>query len=155
MDLGRRIGAVAAAILVLRRIPVVLIFWRAMRPKISSWREALFAGWFGPMGVSTFFYAVLVLDMTNASIVWPIVTAIIASSVVVHGLSASPLTKAFGHWEEDEGGIDPKPPSTNQRKELVRKLRSTSVRLTTFATGPGVRDLVQTMRHSSRTWPVE
>ncbi|KAI0689057.1 Sodium/hydrogen exchanger [Cytidiella melzeri] len=48
------------AILVIRRIPAMLILYRWI-PEISGWREALFSGHFGPMGVGAVFVSTLAL----------------------------------------------------------------------------------------------
>lgn len=45
LSVGMLIG-LTVAILLLRRIPALLIFWKAI-PDIRSLREALFCGWFG------------------------------------------------------------------------------------------------------------
>lgn len=48
------------AILGLRRIPALLILYRAV-PEIESWKEALFSGHFGPMGVGAMFVSTLAI----------------------------------------------------------------------------------------------
>lgn len=45
LDVGMLIG-LTIAILLLRRMPALIIFWRGI-PEIKSFREALFCGWFG------------------------------------------------------------------------------------------------------------
>jgi hypothetical protein len=45
-----RLIALGMCILLVRRIPVVLLLYRFV-PRIRDWREALFCGHFGPMGV--------------------------------------------------------------------------------------------------------
>ena len=44
-----RLVVLAILILLFRRIPVVVAFTRAI-PAIETYREALFSGWFGPIG---------------------------------------------------------------------------------------------------------
>ncbi|KZT26781.1 hypothetical protein NEOLEDRAFT_1131816 [Neolentinus lepideus HHB14362 ss-1] len=46
------------AILVLRRIPCLLLLYKWI-PEITSWKEALFSGHFGPMGVGAVFVSTL------------------------------------------------------------------------------------------------
>lgn len=80
-------------VLVLRRPPVVLALARALglRP-----RTALFAGWFGPMGVSALFY---LLHSREQGVADPRVfaagTLAVAASVVAAGLSAAPLRERY------------------------------------------------------------
>ncbi len=53
VELGWPVVAFAVAVLLLRRLPVVL----ALQPLLGmSWRSTVFLGWFGPVGVSALFY---------------------------------------------------------------------------------------------------
>ncbi|KAG1775339.1 Sodium/hydrogen exchanger family-domain-containing protein [Suillus placidus] len=87
------------AILVLRRIPPLLALYKLV-PEIVSWKEALFSGHFGPMGVSAVFVSSLALTRLPtpehppanqaqylAATIQPIVSFVVLSSVIVHGLS--------------------------------------------------------------------
>ncbi|KAJ3371677.1 hypothetical protein GGF31_002656 [Allomyces arbusculus] len=81
------------AVLVLRRMPWLLALYRWI-PAIHTPSEALFAGWFGPMGVSALFYAYLVkLDVTVPdnirTAVVPIVSLLVLASVLCHGTSVA------------------------------------------------------------------
>lgn len=58
-DLGWLAVALALAVLLLRRIPILLLLGRPLRLKI---RDALYLGWFGPVGVSALFYLTLEAD---------------------------------------------------------------------------------------------
>ena len=51
-----RLVGFAIGILALRRIPAVLALARWM-PEIRTMREAIFVGWFGPMGIGAIYYA--------------------------------------------------------------------------------------------------
>jgi len=87
------------AILVLRRIPPLLVLYKFI-PEIASWREALFSGHFGPMGVSAVFVSALAItrlptpehppaDQAQylAATLQPIVSFVVLGSIIVHGLS--------------------------------------------------------------------
>jgi len=101
-DLGITPGRLAilfVAILFLRRIPSLLILFRWI-PEISTWREALFSGHFGPMGVGAVFISTLAItrlpvphdppqnqpELLAASL-QPIVSFIVLGSIILHGLS--------------------------------------------------------------------
>jgi NhaP-type Na+/H+ or K+/H+ antiporter len=84
-----------AALLLLRRLPIVLLLYRAVG-ELPRLRDALFTGWFGPIGVAALFYATLAVHETAADIVWVVGSLVICSSLVVHGLSATPLTLLYG-----------------------------------------------------------
>lgn len=86
-------------ILVLRRIPPLLALYKFV-PEITSWKEALFSGHFGPMGVSAVFVSALALTRLPtpedppanqaqylAAVIQPIVSFIVLGSIIVHGLS--------------------------------------------------------------------
>ena len=45
-----RLAAFFFSILFVRRIPPMLLLYRVV-PDIRTWKEALFVGWFGPMGI--------------------------------------------------------------------------------------------------------
>ncbi|KAG2043601.1 Sodium/hydrogen exchanger family-domain-containing protein [Suillus americanus] len=87
------------AILVLRRIPPLLALYKFV-PEIASWKEALFSGHFGPMGVSAVFVSGLALTRLPtpehppanqaqylAATIQPIVSFVVLGSIIVHGLS--------------------------------------------------------------------
>ncbi len=107
IDLGWKGVALAFAILLLRRIPVFLLIWRLLRPEFRSWQEALFAGWFGPIGISTLFYVVFAVQQTALTTIWPIVTMVIVLSIVAHGITAAPFTRVLGRWEWRSGDGGP------------------------------------------------
>ncbi len=101
--LGWRGAAYAVALLLLRRLPAWLLLGRFM-PWTRSFRSAAFAGWFGPVGAAALFYAMLILDETGSAALWPMISLAIGSSVLVHGVTATPMTRRFGshHRGEDD-----------------------------------------------------
>ena len=94
-SLGWRAPVLVTAVLLLRRLPVLLLLtgrvWAL--PKFS---DALFVGWFGPVGVAAVFYASLAMRRAGTPEVWTVASLIVCSSIVVHGLSAMPLTRLYG-----------------------------------------------------------
>ncbi|MEJ5946594.1 cation:proton antiporter [Pseudokineococcus basanitobsidens] len=92
--LGWGAAVLAAAVLLVRRLPVLLLLHR---PLGLSWREGAFAGWFGPMGVSAVFYLAYSLDEgVSDPRVFAAGTLAVAVSVVAFGVTAAPATRAFG-----------------------------------------------------------
>jgi NhaP-type Na+/H+ or K+/H+ antiporter len=89
------------AILLLRRLPAVLLLYRTVG-QLPRLRDALFAGWFGPIGVAALFYATLAVHETQREIVWVVGTLVICASLLVHGLSATPLTMLYGRVAQRE-----------------------------------------------------
>ncbi len=91
--------ATAVMIVLLRRIPGWLLLQAVGRP-YDTWREALFAGWFGPVGVAALFYAVFALKESAPPVVWALASLAVVISVVVHGVLATPFTRKHGTWRE-------------------------------------------------------
>lgn len=58
-DLGWRAVALAVCVLLLRRLPILLLLRRPLR---LSTPDALYLGWFGPVGVSALFYLTMEAD---------------------------------------------------------------------------------------------
>ncbi|RKP10506.1 Sodium/hydrogen exchanger family-domain-containing protein [Thamnocephalis sphaerospora] len=104
-----KLVVLAVLILVLRRVPAVLVLqW--MIPVVKTWREAIFVGWFGPMGVGAVFYAMVAKEQLHkigyhgpaVEMLFPVVSFLVLSSVIAHGitvpifqLSTSQLTRTL------------------------------------------------------------
>ncbi|CDS13205.1 hypothetical protein LRAMOSA05383 [Lichtheimia ramosa] len=77
-----------------RRLPVVALLYPFI-PAVHDLKEALFTGFFGPMGVGSVFYcSVAMINLTMeqsdsyaSQVLEPIVYAIVLSSIVVHGIT--------------------------------------------------------------------
>ncbi|GMK53789.1 hypothetical protein CspeluHIS016_0103750 [Cutaneotrichosporon spelunceum] len=95
-----RLIVITILILLFRRLPIILALYRWI-PDIKTLREALFTGWFGPMGVGAIFIATLgrlqipqpepdgdtsQVDLLQETIV-PVVSFLVLSSIATHGLS--------------------------------------------------------------------
>ncbi len=83
------------AVLLLRRIPAMLLM-RPLIGQIRNWNEALFIGWFGPMGVGALYFAAVAYKETHLDPIWAVATLLIAASIVVHDVTATPLSKWLG-----------------------------------------------------------
>ena len=91
--LGWRGPAFAAAVLLVRRPPWVWLTGRWC-PDLPAARDRLFAGWFGPIGIAAIFYAA---EAEHASeVVWPAATLCVFASILLHGATATPLTRWYG-----------------------------------------------------------
>ena len=85
----------AAAVLLLRRIPVLLV----LRPLLGTLRtvpEALFVGWFGPVAVAAIYYASIMEHRLADPRVWHAVSMVVVASVVAHGVTGAPFTRWLG-----------------------------------------------------------
>jgi NhaP-type Na+/H+ or K+/H+ antiporter len=73
--------------------------WLLLQPLLPSLRyrrEALFNGWFGPIGIAALFYAAEGSQLTGVHLVWTIVSLVVFASIVLHGASATPLLHYYG-----------------------------------------------------------
>lgn len=97
VETGWPLVLLVLAVLVLRRLPVLLLLAPGLRlPR----RDAVFLGWFGPIGVSGLYYLLEVGHrVPGAALVVTTGTAVVAASTLVHGLTGSPgraLYRRFG-----------------------------------------------------------
>ena len=88
-----------------RMLPVALALLglRARRPTVA------FVGWFGPRGLASIVFAIIVLEgsaLTHVDLVVATVLITVALSVFAHGVTALPLTAAYARWY----AARPKPP---------------------------------------------
>lgn len=87
-DLGWPLAVFAVAVLVLRRLPVVL----ALKPVLRMpWRDVAFLGWFGPIGVSALFYLThSEQEGARDPRLWAAGSLVVVASTVLHGVTATP-----------------------------------------------------------------
>ena len=78
---------------VIRMLPMVLSLTGSGEPMESK----LFLGWFGPRGLASIVFAIIVANehLPNSSILINTVVCTVTMSVIAHGLTAKPLSKAF------------------------------------------------------------
>ncbi len=80
----------------MRMVPVYI----ALKPNNLNFPTSLFLGWFGPRGLASILFVLLVLGETllpHPEIVTDIVFIAVMISVFVHGLSAAPLALSYGN----------------------------------------------------------
>lgn len=97
-----RLVVIAILVLFFRRLPIVLLL-KPVMPAMKTYREAIFSGWFGPMGVGAVFLSIIAKEELNTAyegkeapvsirIICPVVLFIVFCSVIVHGTTI-PLFK--------------------------------------------------------------
>ncbi len=92
--------ALVVGILVLRRLPMMIAVSPAVDPLDRS-AATLFMGWFGPIGIAAVFYATLAVRETGIETIWPIVTLVVAGSILAHGVTGTLLTLRYGRLADD------------------------------------------------------
>jgi sodium/hydrogen antiporter len=127
-----RLVVIAIFVILFRRIPIMMAL-KPIIPDVKTWREALFAGHFGPIGVGAIFAAILARaeletdsteplavlpapgtkDYELIYLVWPVVTFLVIASILVHGSSIAvftlgkrinTLTITLSYTQDNEGG---------------------------------------------------
>jgi sodium/hydrogen antiporter len=87
----------ALSLTVVRMIPVAVSFVGThARPQ-----TVLFTGWFGPRGLASIVFTVIVLDessLSHVSMMTVVVVLTILISVYAHGITAQPLTGRYAAW---------------------------------------------------------
>jgi sodium/hydrogen antiporter len=101
LDVGidpRWVGYAVLSLSLVRLVPV----WLALLGTGSSWPTVAFMAWFGPRGLASVVFLVIVLDLGPAqdvaATIAGTVTMTVLLSVVLHGISAPPAAKAYGAW---------------------------------------------------------
>ena len=116
---GKLLGLLVL-ILLFRRIPIVLAMKRFV-PDIRTYREALFCGHFGPMGLGAIFLVIEArAQLENGTslpsphppkhsphkdaieVIWPVVQFIVMGSTLVHGLSVAAISVG-SHYSRRKG----------------------------------------------------
>ena len=99
LSVGRLIG-LSILVLILKRIPIVILCWKFI-PDIKTFHEAIFTGYFGPMGVGAIFMCTYGRRMLPENVnippqtpnevltltIQPIVFFFVLASVIVHGFT--------------------------------------------------------------------
>jgi hypothetical protein len=106
-----RLVVIGLLVLFFRRIPIMLML-KPIIPDLKTWREAMFAGHFGPIGVGAIFVAIMARaeletetttplaeippagfeHLNIIELIWPITTFLVIVSIVVHGSSIAVFT---------------------------------------------------------------
>ncbi|MFB0613218.1 cation:proton antiporter domain-containing protein [Aurantiacibacter poecillastricola] len=95
IEMGWPLVGAALAIVLLRRLPLFMLLQLLGKP-YANYKEAVFAGWFGPIGVAALFYAAFAARHGASDILWPLISLTVVLSVIAFGVSGTPLTKAYG-----------------------------------------------------------
>ncbi|EIE89267.1 hypothetical protein RO3G_13978 [Rhizopus delemar RA 99-880] len=89
-----RLIVLAILVLLLRRLPIIMALYKFI-PAIHTWREAVFTGWFGPIGVGAIFYYTVALEAIPADgpnahareVIKPVIYFMMLASVIAHGIT--------------------------------------------------------------------
>ena len=99
----------------IRMLPVALALIGSDLP----WRGRFFVGWFGPRGLASILFAILLIEelpVPNASLLVEVVLLTVLLSVVAHGITAAPFARAYATSPEEPKALPPR-----ERPSPVRK----------------------------------
>jgi NhaP-type Na+/H+ or K+/H+ antiporter len=89
----------ALSLTAVRMVPVILaMIGSGARPPTLA-----FLGWFGPRGLASIVFAVILIEessLPNESLLVVVAFFTVGLSVLLHGLSAAPLARRYGRWYE-------------------------------------------------------
>ncbi|KAF9479954.1 hypothetical protein BDN70DRAFT_878251 [Pholiota conissans] len=133
-----RLIVIAILILLLRRLPIMIMTYRWI-PDIKTFREAVFSGHFGPIGIGAVFISTLAvetLDKANLppdhqtellkQTIQPIVAFMVLCSITIHGLSIPSFSlgrrvhSVSRTWSRRET-LTSQPDWTNQARIVTRR----------------------------------
>ncbi|MCB1245795.1 MAG: cation:proton antiporter [Acidimicrobiia bacterium] len=106
-----------ASLTVVRMVPVAISL---IGTRLSGWTVG-FVGWFGPRGLASLVFAgtvVAELDPVATELTVTIIATTVALSVLLHGLTAWPLSHAYGKWAATMADDD-----AEMRKEAPVRVR--------------------------------
>ncbi len=89
------LGLIFASLFIVRPVAI----WLSLIGTDASWRTRLFFGWFGPRGLATALFAVLILPQIGGAYAEGILAIAINAvwiSALLHGASAAPLGSLYG-----------------------------------------------------------
>jgi NhaP-type Na+/H+ or K+/H+ antiporter len=84
---------------VVRMVPVAI----AMLGSGARPPTVLFLGWFGPRGLASIVFGVVVVEaggLPHTSTLVTVITVTVALSVIVHGVTAAPLARRYAAWHD-------------------------------------------------------
>ncbi|WP_150303632.1 cation:proton antiporter domain-containing protein [Pseudomonas saliphila] len=94
IELGWPLLVLTLLILILRRPPILLMLYPALRHYWAT-PDVRFIGWFGPIGIAAIYYANLAHKHMDQPVFWHAGSAIVFASILVHGITAAPLTRLY------------------------------------------------------------
>ncbi|KAF9365505.1 hypothetical protein BGX34_009748 [Mortierella sp. NVP85] len=136
-----RLIVLAIVVLIFRRMPFVIAM-KPLIPALSTYREAAFAGWFGPIGVGAVYLSKIAAGMTDEahmsenppnierllrvrSVIFPVVMFLVFSSVLIHGITVPLLhlqykyTRTLSRKREEGSYVVTRLPHINIGDDIV------------------------------------
>ena len=113
----------AASLTVVRMLPVFL----STRGSGLRTPTIMFIGWFGPRGLATVLFALMVHEaheLPGREQVFATASFIVAASILLHGVTAAPLASRYGRWHDRLRAAKPDAPECHPVPELPMRFRT-------------------------------
>ena len=118
-----RAGAyIALSLTVIRMVPVAVSL---IGTRLQT-RSVLFLGWFGPRGLATILFALLVAEadtIAHHERLFQVATLTVAASILAHGLTAAPFAKRYSRWVDSIRQSQPSSPECGDAPDLPVRIR--------------------------------
>jgi len=131
--LGPAIGAATFAIVVYAVLSLTLVrlvpVWIAMLGTGARRQTVGFLGWFGPRGLASIVFTVLLVEeggLPHESVLITTAVLTVGLSVIAHGLTAAPLARRYANWYASHPRDD-LPPLESRESTHVRWRRPSSL----------------------------
>ncbi len=111
------------ALLSLTAVRMVPVFLAMLGSGARPWTVA-FLGWFGPRGLASIVFALIVIEESQLpaqDVIVVTIYLVVALSVFAHGLSAAPFANRYGRWYE--GHPRGRKPAMEGAESVVTRLR--------------------------------
>jgi NhaP-type Na+/H+ or K+/H+ antiporter len=106
-----------------RMVPVAI----AMLGSRARAATVVFLGWFGPRGLASIVFGVVIVEaagLPHTSMLVTTITVTIALSVFLHGISAAPVARRYAAWHATTGSPMESAPTHDQRwRHAARRVR--------------------------------
>ena len=112
----------AASLTIVRLLPVFL----STRGTGLRTPTVMFIGWFGPRGLASVLFALIVYDaheLPGREQVFATASLIVAASILLHGITAAPLASRYGRWHDRLRAAKPDAPECHPVPELPMRFR--------------------------------
>ncbi len=78
----------------------------------------LFIGWFGPRGIASVLYVMIVFSELHSikghEAIYSVITVTVLFSIILHGLTAQPFAKRYGETHKDKKKVEEKTVETDK-----------------------------------------
>jgi NhaP-type Na+/H+ or K+/H+ antiporter len=98
--IGWPLLACVGLVLLLRRPPVIALLLPRLRGALDN-HDVAYLGWFGPIGIAGIYYSTFARAHVDDPMLWHVASAAIFGSILIHGITAAPLTRLYARRKRE------------------------------------------------------